>query len=43
MGSQATDITLERHKLVLPGAAKITFIVLMGGLKEMFPRGSWFA
>ena len=43
MGSQATDITLEGHEPVLPGAAKITFIVPMGGLKETFPRGSWFA
>ena len=30
MGSQATDITLERHEPVLPRAAKITFIVPMG-------------
>ena len=42
-GSRAADITLEGHELVLPGAAKITFIVLMGGLKEMSLRSSWFA
>ena len=30
---RATDITLDRHNLVLPGAAKITLIVLRGGLE----------
>ena len=30
---QATNITLDGHDPVLPGAAKITLIVLRGGLK----------
>ena len=30
---RATDITLDRHDLVLPGAAKIILIVLKGGLE----------
>ena len=30
---QATDIILDRHDLVLPGAVKITLIVPKGGPK----------
>ena len=41
--SRATDITLEGKESVLPDAARMTFIVPMGGLKDMFLRGSWFA
>ena len=32
-GRQATDITLDGHDPVLPGAAKITLIVPRGGLE----------
>ena len=30
---RATDITLDEHDLVLPGAAKITLIVPRGGIE----------
>ena len=32
-GRRATDITLDGHDSVLPGAAKITLIVSRGGLE----------
>ena len=41
--SRATDITLEGQELVHPGAARMTFIVLMGGLREASLRVSRFA
>ena len=41
--SQATNITLEGQELVLPRAAKMTFIVPKGGLEEASLRGSEFA
>ena len=40
--SRAIDITLEGKGPVLPGAARMTFIVPIGGLKDMSLRGSWF-
>ena len=33
---RATDITLDGHDLVLPGAAKITLIVPKGGFERVF-------
>ena len=42
-GSRVTDIILEGRKPILPGAAKISFIVPMGGFKEVSLQGSWFA
>ena len=38
-GSRATDITLDGPEPVLPGAAKMTFIVPKGGLEEASLRG----
>ena len=39
---QATNIILDGHDPVLPGAAKITLIVLKGVLKEyLFETQSW--
>ena len=39
-GGRVIDITLEGHEPVLLGAVKITFIVPMGGLKEVSLQGS---
>ena len=36
-GSRATDIILEGHEPILPSAANMTLIVLIGGLEEAFP------
>ena len=38
--SRATNIILEGQELVLPGAAKMTFIVPKEGLEEASLRGS---
>ena len=40
---QATDITLDGHDPVLPGAAKITLIVPKGGLEVISLRDSELA
>ena len=40
IGSQATDITLDREDPVLPRAAKMTLIVPRGGLERVSFRGS---
>ena len=39
---QDTDITLEGQDPVLPGAAKMTFMVPRGGLGAAFPRNTEF-
>ena len=39
-GGRVIDITLKGHEPVLPRAAKITFIVPIGGLKEVSLWGS---
>ena len=36
-GGQATDITLDGYKPVLPRAVKTILIVSKGGLEEAFP------
>ena len=41
--SRATNITLKEQELVLPKAAKMTFIIPKGGLEEASLRGSEFA
>ena len=41
--SRATNIALEGQEPILLGAAKMTFIVLMGGLKEASLQGSEFS
>ena len=41
--SRATDITLKEQEPILPGVAKMTFIVPKGGLEEASLRGSEFA
>ena len=38
MCSATTDIILEGHEPVLPGVAKITLMMPIGGLEEVFPR-----
>ena len=40
--SQATDIALERKEPVLPGVLRMTFIVPMRDLKDMFLQDFWF-
>ena len=37
-GQRDTDITLEGQEPVIPGAAKLTFIVQRGSLEEASPR-----
>ena len=39
---QDTDITLEGQDPVLPGVAKMTFMVPKGGLGAAFPRNTEF-
>ena len=39
---QDNDITLEGQDPVLPGAAKMTFMVPRGGLGAAFPRNAEF-
>ena len=40
---RATDITLDGHDPILPGAAKMTLIVPKGGLEKISLRDSEFA
>ena len=39
---RATDIALDGHDPVLPGAAKMTLIVPKGGLEGISPQDSEF-
>ena len=40
---QDIDIILEGQDPVLPGAANMTFVVPIGGLRAIFPRNAEFA
>ena len=39
---QDTEIILEGHDPILPGAANMTFMVPRGGLRATFPRNAEF-